>query len=79
MLGGIEAYTPKQGIDEPLHRINEDLVIEEITAAGFELVGRSDVLHNAEDTYDFDGREEDAPIHRYYIHRFVHRYEKPAA
>ncbi len=79
VLGVVEAYTPKKGVDEPFHRINEDLVIEEITSAGFQLVDRSDVLYNPDDTYDFDGREEDAPIHRYYIHRFVHKYRKPAA
>ncbi len=79
VIGVIEAYTPKDGIDEPFHRINEDLVIEEFTAAGFVLAERSNVLLNEKDTYDFDGREEDAPIHRYFIHRFVHKYQKPAA
>ncbi len=79
IIGVVEAYTPKKGVDEPFHRINEDLVIDEFTSAGFELVGRSDLLLNPEDTYDFDGREDDAPIHRYFIHRFVHKYEKPAA
>ena len=79
VIGVIEAYTPKEGIDEPFHRINEDLVIEEFTAAGFVLAERSNVLLNEKDTYDFDGREEDAPIHRYFIHRFVHKYQKPAA
>ncbi len=79
VLGVIEAYTPKEGIDEPFHRINEDLVVEELTAAGFELLDRSNILLNEADTYDFDGREDDAPIHRYFIHRFVHKYQKPAA
>ncbi|MFQ5876392.1 MAG: class I SAM-dependent methyltransferase [Acidobacteriota bacterium] len=79
ILGVVEAYTPKEGVDEPYHRINEDLVIREITAAGFELAGTSDLLVNPGDTYDFDGREDDAPIHRYFIHRFVHKYRKPAA
>ena len=60
-----------------LHRINEKLVIREITAAGFELIEKSDVLYNADDTFEFDGREDEAPIHRYFIYRFVHRYEKP--
>jgi predicted methyltransferase len=77
ILGVVDAYTSKEGVDEPNHRINEDLVIKEITGAGFELVGRSDLLHNPDDTYDFDGREDDAPIHRYFIHRFVHKYRKP--
>jgi predicted methyltransferase len=79
IIGVVEAYTPKKGVDKPFHRINEDLVINEFTEAGFELVGRSDILLNPDDTYDFDGREEDDPIHRYFIHRFVHKYQKPAA
>lgn len=78
VLGVVDAYSPEEGVDEENHRINEELVVEEITGAGFELVGRSDVLVNPEDTYDFDGREDDAPIHRYFIHRFVHKYRKPS-
>lgn len=77
ILGVVDAFTPKPGRDVEHHRINEDLVIQEITGAGFELAGRSDVLVNPEDTYEFDGREDDAPIHRYFIHRFVHKYRKP--
>jgi predicted methyltransferase len=76
VLGVVDAYTPKEGRDEPVHRINEDLVIAEITGGGFELAGTSEILVNGEDSYEFDGREEDAPIHRYYIHRFVHKYSK---
>ncbi|MEE9231579.1 MAG: hypothetical protein V3U86_12825 [Acidobacteriota bacterium] len=77
ILGVVDAYTQKEGLDEENHRINEELVVAEITGGGFELVERSEILHNAEDTYDFDGREDDAPIHRYFIHRFVHKYRKP--
>ncbi|MFQ5670113.1 MAG: class I SAM-dependent methyltransferase [Acidobacteriota bacterium] len=77
ILGVVDAFTPKEGRDEDHHRINEDLVVREITGAGFELVARSPLLENPDDTYDFDGREEDAPIHRYFIHRFVHKYRKP--
>jgi len=85
ILGVVDAHTP-EGVDEENHRIAAELVIEEITSAGFELVDTSDVLHNPEDTYDFDGREglrtpddpsDDAPIHRYFIHRFVQKYRKP--
>ncbi len=83
----VDAYTNKTDErDEPVHRINDDLSREEITSAGFEFVEASDVLVNPDDTYDFDGRERagergeeaDAPIHRYYVHRFVHKYRKPA-
>ncbi len=68
-----------------MHRINDELARQEITGAGFEFVAASDLLVNADDTYEFDGREragrrgatEDAPIHRYYVHRWVHKYRKP--
>lgn len=87
ILGVVDAHTDQTGErDESVHRINSDLAREEITSAGFEFVAESDVLHNPEDTYDFDGREragvrgatEDAPVHRYFIHRWVHKYRKPA-
>ena len=82
----VDAQTDKPDErDEPVHRINDVLSREEITSAGFEFVEASDVLLNPDDTYDFDGRERagedgaeaDAPIHRYYLHRFVHKYRKP--
>lgn len=77
ILGVVDAVTSEPGRVEEYHRINEELVVSEITGAGFELVGRSPLLENPEDTYDFDGREDDPPIHRYFIHRFVHKYRKP--
>jgi predicted methyltransferase len=79
IFGVVDANTDKPDErDESVHRINADLVIDEITSGGFEYVGSSDVLHNPDDTFDFDGREDDAPIHRYYIDRFVQKYRKPA-
>ncbi len=82
----IDAYTNKTDErDESVHRINDDLTRAEITGGGFEFVEASDLLVNADDTFDFDGREragmrgatEDAPIHRYFTYRFVHKYRKP--
>lgn len=82
----VDAYTDKADErDETVHRINDELTKAEITASGFEFVEASDILVNPDDTYDFDGREragrrgatEDAPIHRYYVYRFVHKYRKP--
>jgi predicted methyltransferase len=59
---------------ESLHRIDKQFVIDEITAAGFELAGESDALANPEDDHSagvFDpsvsGRTD----------RFVLRFEKP--
>ncbi len=83
----VDAYTDKTDErDESVHRINDELAKREITSAGFEFVAASDLLANPDDTYDFDGREragvrgatQDAPIHRYFIHRWVHAYRKPA-
>lgn len=87
ILGVVDADTDKTGErDESVHRINEELAKAEITSAGFALVATSDVLYNPEDTFDFDGRERagvrgatrDAPIHRYFIQRWVHSYRKPS-
>ncbi|MCB9739836.1 MAG: class I SAM-dependent methyltransferase [Deltaproteobacteria bacterium] len=58
-----------------LHRIEEDVVVREITAAGFVLDGRSDVLaHSADDGSKsvFD------PAIRGRTDRFVLRFRKPA-
>jgi predicted methyltransferase len=82
----VDAYTDKPDErDESVHRINDELTKSEITGAGFEFVEGSDMLMNPDDTFDFDGREragergatEDAPIHRYYVSRFAHKYRKP--
>jgi predicted methyltransferase len=79
IFGVVDANTDKPDErDESVHRINADLTIKEITSGGFEYVGSSDVLHNTDDTFKFDGREDDAPIHRYYIDRFVQKYRKPS-
>jgi predicted methyltransferase len=48
------------GRAEDLHRIAEEVVVQEVTAAGFELVERSDLLGNPDDPYEsseFGNRE----------------------
>lgn len=87
ILGAIDAHTDKTDErDESVHRLNEELARQEIVEGGFEFVGASDLLYNADDTFDFDGREglrtpddpsDDAPINRYYIHRWVLKFRKP--
>ncbi len=58
-----------------LHRIEESLVIEEVTAAGFELAETSDLLRHPEDGLDYmvfsppDGRDK--------TDRFVLKFVKP--
>ncbi len=63
-----------EGRGEDLHRIAEDLVVKEVTAAGFRLDGRSDMLGNPKDTYEsaeFENREG--------TDRMVLKFRKPAA
>lgn len=87
VFAAVDAHTDKTDErDESVHRINEELARSEIEAAGFEFAGSSPLLYNPDDTYDFDGREregvrgatENAPIHRYFIHRWVLKFQKPA-
>jgi predicted methyltransferase len=63
-----------EGRGGDLHRIAEDLVVKEVTAAGFTLDGRSDMLGNPKDTYEsaeFENREG--------TDRMVLKFRKPAA
>ena len=78
VLGAVDAHTDKTGErDESVHRMNENLAREEIVEGGFEFVGNSEVLYNAEDTFDFDGRRDGDPIHRYFIQRWVLKFQRP--
>lgn len=59
-----------------LHRIEQSLVVEEVTAAGFELVGSADFLANPQDTLDWNAlpwRE----AREMYSDKFVLRFRKP--
>jgi predicted methyltransferase len=59
---------------ESLHRIDKQFLIDEVTAAGFELAGESSVLANPNDDHTtaiFD------PAIRGHTDRFVLRFEKP--
>jgi len=50
-LGIVDARTTKDGYDSETHRINEQTVIDKVTAAGFELVESSDLLSVSGDDY----------------------------
>ena len=77
-MGVIDAHTDKTDErDESVHRMNENLAREEIESGGFEFIGASELLYNADDTFDFDGRAPGDPIHRYYIQRWVLKFSKP--
>lgn len=56
------------------HRIERHVVVEELTAAGFELVGETDVLENLEDPLNVIVFQPDL---RGDTHRFVLKFQKP--
>ncbi|MBL4639453.1 MAG: class I SAM-dependent methyltransferase [Kordiimonadaceae bacterium] len=60
-----------------LHRVDSQLVIDEMTAAGFELIDESDLLRNPEDTRDFNVFR-DVATKRDNTDRFVLKFQKPA-
>ena len=52
IFGVVDVRTDKPEVDRTVHRINEDFIVQEITAAGFVLAGRSDLLAAEGDDYD---------------------------
>ena len=60
---------------QPLHRIEKQSVVDEVTAAGFALEGESDCLENADDALDLMIHEKDI---RGRTSRFCLRFIKPA-
>ncbi|HEU0036342.1 MAG TPA: SAM-dependent methyltransferase [Kofleriaceae bacterium] len=62
---------------ETLHRIDEDVVKQEVTAAGFLLDGESDVLRNPSDPRDWNSSPRQAGEKRGTSDRFVLRFIKP--
>ncbi len=63
---------------ETLHRIDEDTVKQEITAAGFKLDAESDLLRNADDPRDWNASPRSAAEKRGTSDRFTLRFVKPA-
>jgi predicted methyltransferase len=62
-----------EGRDKEAHRIADDVIITEVTAAGFELVDSSEMLANPEDDHvggDFDSRDS--------LDRSLLKFRKPA-
>jgi len=62
---------------ETLHRIDEDVVKQEVTAAGFKLDSESDVLRNPSDKRDWSSSPKAAGEKRGTSDRFVLRFVKP--
>ncbi|MGD8330128.1 MAG: hypothetical protein PVJ49_11890 [Acidobacteriota bacterium] len=74
VLGVVDARTTMDGFDSSTHRINQQTVIDAVTAAGFELVEVSDLLANPDD--DVSTRAETG--NRYDIDRMTLKFRKPA-
>ncbi len=62
-------------VTQELHRMDPALAIQEVTAAGFVLDARSDLLHNADDPRTVPVREGSVQGH---TERFAFRFKKPA-
>jgi predicted methyltransferase len=73
------AATKGSGIKDvqTLHRIDEDAVKQEITAAGFKLDGESEVLASPSDTHDWNASPRAAAEKRGTSDRFTLRFVKP--
>lgn len=62
---------------QALHRIEEETVITEVTAAGFELENHGEFLRNPEDTRDWNASPSTAGEKRGTSDRFALRFAKP--
>ena len=71
-FGLVDVRTPKSPIDADAHRINEEFVIQEVEAAGFVLVERSEMLAVEGDDYAAPG----FPV-RWEVDRFLLKFRKP--
>lgn len=73
IFGVVDARTPQEGFDESTHRINQQMVIDHVTAAGFELVDTSEMLADPDDDFaSFEGQ-----ANRYEIDRMVLKFRRP--
>lgn len=62
---------------QTLHRIEESTLIDEVTAAGFRLDARSDILRNAADARDWSASPSAAGERRGQSDRFMLRFVRP--
>ena len=73
IVGVVEVATPHEGFHQETHRLNEEVVVEHFTAAGFELDGRSDMLANPDDDHTTQGFPD-----RHLADQYVLKFRKPA-
>lgn len=67
----VDARTTAEGVDDQTHRINEEMVIRELTARGFELAERSDLLADPDD----DNTQSGFPT-RWHVDRMLLKFRK---
>lgn len=73
IFGVVDARTPNEGADDSTHRINQQYVIDKVTAAGFELVEASEMLANPnDDASKWEGQGE-----RTQVDRMVLKFRRP--
>jgi predicted methyltransferase len=75
IVGIVEVATPHEGWHGDTHRLNEQMVIDDFTAAGFELVEETDLLANPADDHTADGFAEG----RHTMDRYVLKFRKPGS
>jgi len=73
IFGVVDARTPKEGFDDETHRINQQMVVDHVTAAGFELLESSEMLANPDDDFgEYEGTGK-----RFEVDRMVLKFRKP--
>ncbi len=72
IVGIVDVATPNEGWDGPTHRLNKQVVIDDFTGVGFELVEESDVLAVPGDDYTVDGFPD-----RHKTDRYTLKFRKP--
>lgn len=71
IFGVVDARTTMDGYDSDTHRINQQMVIDAVVAAGFEFVESSEILANPDDDISQSSGE------RYEIDRLTLKFRKP--
>ena len=74
ILGIVDVATDRPGWDDETHRLNEQVVIDECTSNGFELVESSDMLRNPDDDHSIRGFDEG----RHTMDRYLLKFRKVA-
>ncbi len=74
IVGIVEVATDKPGWNKETHRLNEQVVIDDFEAGGFELAGSSDMLANPADDHTITGFKEG----RQNMDRYLVKFRKPA-